>query len=164
MTTVKFKQDDPRFSIFADEYTFLVCTDPQHIDTSSPVSIGPLSITTETVFSSLGKNILKDGFRYLEAQAGNYYRFVGCIKEVDAPGFIGPVNLVLFSAFSVDGTNEQLSTFAQQHNARNAYFALAYTKDEEQFEFINSEYAKQCYTLDINVVHDDGNFLLVDEL
>lgn len=162
MKTVQFKQSDSRFSLFSDSHTFIVATDPQHIDSDGEFDFADRKITPGTVFISIGKNVLHEGYSYLEALKENYYQFKGVMDEVSLPGLDEPMMLALFSSFSQDGQNTSLKNFASEHGYRNAYFALAYNPTTKQLEFIDNEHTKKIYAGHIEIVNDDGAFMLID--
>lgn len=164
MKTIKFEQEDPRLMLFSNMQSFIVGTDIQHIDTNGSFAFAGQTIKPGVVFNSLGKNVLHEGYSYLESKAGNYYQFKGCIDEVVLPGFLEPTMLVLFTAFSITGTNEGMVRFAQSSGCRNAYFALAYNSKSKQLEFIDSEHTKKVYAGHISIEDQSGHFLLIDEI
>ena len=162
MKTVKFEQPDSRLALFSDSHTFIVATNPEHIDSNVTFQFADRKVTLGTIFTSIGKNVLHTGYSYLEAQKGNYYQFKGVIDEVTLPGFNEPMMIVLFSSFSTDGPNTNLESFGKEHGYRNAYFALAYNTETELLEFIDNEHTKKVYAGNIEIVNDDGALMIVD--
>lgn len=161
MKTVKFNTSDPRLTLFANSYSFLVGTDSQHIDTSMQISFAGNTIKAGTVFGSLGQNIMLKGSRFLQAQDGFYYKVAGFIENVAVPNEDEVVRLVLFYAFSADGPVE-LTEFAEEHNVRDVYFALTVNPDEKTLAFTNYENEVLHYT-DISVFDNEGPFVIIND-
>ncbi|MDI4652623.1 MULTISPECIES: hypothetical protein [Pseudoalteromonas] len=164
MGTVQFLNHDSRLNLFTDGQTFIVTTEPQHLGTDAEVPFNDVIIKPGTVFSSLGKNALHQGLRFIEATDGHYYQFKGVIDEVSLPRYKGPVSLFLFTAFSVDGPHKGLVDFAKTNKAGKAYYALAINPINKTLEFVDAELKHHSYTSDINIMNDNGSFLLVDDL
>lgn len=164
MKTVQFDINDPRLKLFADNHTFIAGTDPQHIEQTEGVLFAGQLIAPGVVFNALGRNVLHDGYKYLEANSDNYYQFKGVMQNVTLPGFSQPMTLMLFSAFSISGPDEQMHAFAKEHDFNSAYFALAYDEKTRSLSFLDSAHAIQRYAGAINIVNDDGSFVLVDNL
>lgn len=164
MRTVQFSNNDPRLNLFTDGQTFIVTTEQHHVDVSAEVAFSDITLKPGVVFSSIGVNALHQGLRFIEAADDHYYQFKGVIDEVTLPRYKEPVSLFLFTAFSVDGQHKGLVDFANAQNAEKAYYALAINPTNKTLEFVDADLKHHSYTSDINIVNDDGTFLLVDDL
>lgn len=162
--TIRFKNNDPRLTLFSDNHSFIAGTELHHIDTDFHFTFGGRDINNDVVFRSLGRNVMREGYKYLEAQDGHYYRFNGAIHEVGLPGFSQPMTLVLFSAFSLTGKNEGMVEFAKNNGVEHAFFALAYNPTTQTLDFFDSQYLMQCYSGVIDVINDNGEFMLINEI
>lgn len=164
MGTVKFLNNDSRLNLFTDGQTFIVTTEHQHLDTAAEVLFNDVVLKPGTVFSSIGKNALHHGLRFIEAADGYYYQFKGVINEVTLPRYKQPVSIFLFTAFSVEGPHKGLVDFAKTNNAGKAYYALAINPINKTLEFVDADLKHHTYSSDINIVNESGSFLLVDDL